>query len=340
MYSTSSRPPYPDGGADPDSSEWEELYRYLASEMDDHWQKLRPKPIRPDIGLEKAFRRCPLSLLNMFLMLWDLPERTSKEEAAIVLASRLPAHPHLADAMEQLPTSSRTALGAILDAGGWMAEDRLLDAGMAEEDLHPLIWAGFVHPGTHEAQALVVVPRELRAVLARALEEAPAASESRPDEPSGSQAAAARIEPVPGDIVNYDVLCSADEYLCFDAEADPSLPAGTYTVVEGYCADPSCDCRVAYLSVHHASDPQQPWASITFGWEPLSFYVEWFGEDEADDMIVDLKGPALMPMAPQGPHAQALLRHVRRRLRQPAYVEQLRRHYEQFKRRLGKLPHP
>jgi hypothetical protein len=82
-------------------------------------------------------------------------------------------------------------------------------------------------------------------------------------------------------------------------------------------------------------------ASITFGWEPLEFYRQWKGADRVDDHIRALKGPALMPMAPQTDFADALLELVALRLQESRYVDPLKRHYRQFKdalRRNGPPP--
>ncbi len=107
------------------------------------------------------------------------------------------------------------------------------------------------------------------------------------------------------------------------------LPNGVYDLVDAYCGDPECDCRVAYLFVIRDTQPTAVLASITFGWEPLEFYANWIGVN--DEITRDLKGPALMPMAPQSELAPASLGLVIPRLREHGYVELLKRHYRQFK---------
>lgn len=109
----------------------------------------------------------------------------------------------------------------------------------------------------------------------------------------------------------------------------PRLPNGVYDLVDSYCGDPNCDCRVAYLFITRDTQPTAALASMTFGWEPLDFYVKWMGVN--DEITYDLKGPALMPMGPQSELAPALLELVIPRLEEQGYVELLKRHYRQFK---------
>ena len=111
----------------------------------------------------------------------------------------------------------------------------------------------------------------------------------------------------------------------------PRVPDDEYGFLEAYCADPKCDCRVAYLTVVGKSRPGKVLAQITFGWEPLDFYVKWMGAKEADAMICDLKGPALMHMAPQSKLAPALLELLAPKLQEDLYVQQIKRHYFKFK---------
>ncbi len=68
----------------------------------------------------------------------------------------------------------------------------------------------------------------------------------------------------------------------------PRLPNGVYDLVDSYCGDPNCDCRVAYLFITRDTQPTAALASMTFGWEPLDFYVKWMGVN--DEITHDLKG--------------------------------------------------
>ena len=54
------------------------------------------------------------------------------------------------------------------------------------------------------------------------------------------------------------------------------LPHGTYALLELYCTDLDCDCRNVYINVvNQAFDKHL--ATISYGWENLSFYKEWMG---------------------------------------------------------------
>ncbi len=111
------------------------------------------------------------------------------------------------------------------------------------------------------------------------------------------------------------------------------LPSDKYALIDSYCTDLDCDCRVVYIFVVSQSQQRQV-ASITFGWQSLEFFRKWMGADEVDDMIRDLKGPALMPMGPQSEFAPILRELVGERLQEKAYVQLLKRHYKEFRKAL------
>ena len=74
-----------------------------------------------------------------------------------------------------------------------------------------------------------------------------------------------------------------------------------------------------------------PFAPFHFGWEPESFYRQWASfELDADD-LEELRGPALMRLAPQSRYAPALLDRIRSVLKDPAYVDRIVRHYQMFR---------
>jgi len=147
---------------------------------------------------------------------------------------------------------------------------------------------------------------------------------------------------VGGEIVPFYEVCpdAGEEMRVMRVQGHPRLPDGDYGLVDAFCADPDCDCRVIYIFVVSESRPGKL-ASITFGWEPLEFYRKWMRADKVDDHTRDLKGPALMSMAPQTELAGALLELVALRLQESWYVDLLKRHYRQFKdalRRNGPPP--
>ncbi len=147
---------------------------------------------------------------------------------------------------------------------------------------------------------------------------------------------------ISGEIVPFYEVCpdAGEEMRVMAVRDHPCLPDGDYGLIDGFCADPDCDCRVIYLFVVSESRPGKL-ASITFGWEPLEFYRQWMGADEVNEQIRALKAPALMSMAPQTELADALLELVSLRLQESRYVDLLKRHYRRFKdalRRNGPPP--
>lgn len=107
------------------------------------------------------------------------------------------------------------------------------------------------------------------------------------------------------------------------------LPLGTSVLIDLYCTDQDCDCRNVYINeVNQAFD--KPLATITYGWESLHFYKEWMGGD--DEMLVELKGPALATLASQSQFAPKWLEIFKDILNtDPAYANRLQRHYELVK---------
>jgi hypothetical protein len=75
-------------------------------------------------------------------------------------------------------------------------------------------------------------------------------------------------------------------------------------------------------------------ADISYGWEPLSFYVKWnHGQDEPH--LKDFKGPALTFLAQQGRHCEKWLKVVSETLAtDQGYAKRLTRHYDMVKKKI------
>ena len=116
------------------------------------------------------------------------------------------------------------------------------------------------------------------------------------------------------------------------------LPAGEYGFLESYCDEPGCDCRRVMFTVI-ARDRMGIQAVIAWGWEDVEFYRRWFKYgNEADAR--ELKGPALNWGSPATDLAPALLEVVRNiLLKDPEYVERIKRHYQMFRERIDR-PRP
>jgi hypothetical protein len=113
----------------------------------------------------------------------------------------------------------------------------------------------------------------------------------------------------------------------------PRLPNDHFGFLEAYCNDEDCDCRRVMFNV--ASRNRQEFvAVIAFGWESQEFYARWYRKNDPE-VIRQLKGPILNFGSEQSDLAPALLELVRDTLvKDPVYIEQLKRHYRMFKERV------
>ena len=111
---------------------------------------------------------------------------------------------------------------------------------------------------------------------------------------------------------------------------NPLLPDDEYGFLEMYCNDEACDCRRVMFTVASAKH-HNFLAVIAYGWESKAFYEKWYRRKDPD-VIRELQGPILNPMSEQSALAPALLVLVRKTLlKDPAYIERLKRHYRIFK---------
>lgn len=119
---------------------------------------------------------------------------------------------------------------------------------------------------------------------------------------------------------------------------DSILPPGRYPFVEFYCNEPDCDCRRVLFHVMRENTRTLE-AEIGFGWEDRAFYAEWMGDSDPD-VVTRLQGPAFNIGGAIGEHADVLLDHVREAVRDPAYVERLKRHYAMYRATIDGAPNP
>ena len=118
---------------------------------------------------------------------------------------------------------------------------------------------------------------------------------------------------------------------------DSNIPDGDYVFLEVYCADKTCDCRRVFIQIHQVNPVFKPFhaATISYGWEPLSFYKKW-GGGIFDDMLKEMKGPALDKMNIQSPYAPFFLGFFINMIEHDKnYNARLRRHYFQLKWKTG-----
>ena len=114
-------------------------------------------------------------------------------------------------------------------------------------------------------------------------------------------------------------------------QAITDLPPGAYALIDLYCTDPVCDCRNVYIHVVHKGF-SGPIATITYGWEKLSYYKKWMGGEEDDFILRQFKGPSLAIGARQSQFANQWLRIFEDILQtDKAYANRLERHYHLVK---------
>jgi hypothetical protein len=108
------------------------------------------------------------------------------------------------------------------------------------------------------------------------------------------------------------------------------IPAGEYGFLEFYCDDAACDCRRVMIKVLGRQSGDKAWATISYGWEKPAFYRNWAGSDLMD--VNELCRPMLDPLNPQSPHAGFFLALFKELVKDKAYVDRLKRHYEMFRK--------
>ena len=115
--------------------------------------------------------------------------------------------------------------------------------------------------------------------------------------------------------------------------SDLGLPQGQYSFVEMFCDEKGCDCRRVFFYVV-SSLRQDVEAVVAWGWETSDFYARWLKDDDPK-MLAALKGPILNRGSPQTSLAPAILDLCRNvLLRDEAYVERVKRHYEMFREKI------
>ena len=112
------------------------------------------------------------------------------------------------------------------------------------------------------------------------------------------------------------------------------LAGDEFGLLELYCDEPGCDCRrVMFCVVSQLRS--KPVAYIGYGWEDEKFYMKRFRFIDRDD-VQELQGPSLNSMSPQSNLAPAILEAVAEVLKDQAYVERLKQHYNMFRATIEK----
>jgi len=123
----------------------------------------------------------------------------------------------------------------------------------------------------------------------------------------------------------------------FADRSKTGLPPGEYAFCEMFCNERGCDCRRVFFYVV-ASFRKRCEAVIAWGWESPEFYANWL-HDGDPQIVTELMGPVLNIGSPQSELAGALVNLVRSLLlKDEAYVERIKRHYQLFRARIDGRP--
>ena len=109
------------------------------------------------------------------------------------------------------------------------------------------------------------------------------------------------------------------------------LPAGLYFLFESYCVDKDCDCRKVMINVLPEGDIPSFSDTIGFGWENEKFYSKWVGDGVSGSQMA---GAYLEPGRINTDCGEKYLELVKNSLRDPHYVNLIRKYYESFKNML------
>lgn len=114
---------------------------------------------------------------------------------------------------------------------------------------------------------------------------------------------------------------------------NPGLPDDEFGFLEAYCNDENCDCQRVFFNVASRKRGEIV-AVIAYGWEDSAFYARWYRRNDPQ-IIREMQGPNLNSASNQSELAPALLRLVCDiLLKDPAYIERLKRHYRMFKEKV------
>lgn len=109
----------------------------------------------------------------------------------------------------------------------------------------------------------------------------------------------------------------------------PDLPDGSYSFMDTYCTDPSCDCRKTMILVLHEGEVV---SIVNYGWEDPAFYEQWMGADQDEDMP-PMHGASIDIASPDRVSPQGMLELVNSLLDEK-WVSKFREHYTAFKSKL------
>ncbi|NLW84576.1 MAG: dual specificity protein phosphatase family protein [Phycisphaerae bacterium] len=129
------------------------------------------------------------------------------------------------------------------------------------------------------------------------------------------------------DIADEETRC-----IIVPPESETLLPPDEYALFEMFCDEKRCDCRRVMFYVLSAKK-REPVAVVAWGWESALFYSKWIRDDDPET-IAELKGPVLNALSPQSKIAPLICDVVTDLLKDPDFVDRIKRHYAMFRARI------
>ncbi len=127
-----------------------------------------------------------------------------------------------------------------------------------------------------------------------------------------------------------EIIGDAHQVRTVRITSSPQLPDGEYCFLDMYCTDPSCDCRKTMIRVLHNGEAV---SIINYGWESPSYYKQWFGADQDED-VPPMHGASIDITSPDKVSPRGML-GLFKALLDERWIEAFRKHYKAVKNRLA-----
>lgn len=111
---------------------------------------------------------------------------------------------------------------------------------------------------------------------------------------------------------------------------NPALPSGSYSFIDHYCTDKTCDCRKAVIQVFHQDEHV---STINYGWESEKFYTDWLKAGDDDEMAKEMSGLSIDWCSPDKVPREGMLALVKK-LMDEKWIAILKNHYQLMRKEL------
>ena len=126
-----------------------------------------------------------------------------------------------------------------------------------------------------------------------------------------------------------EIIGDAHQVRTVTIASSSQLPDGEYCFVDMYCSDPSCDCRKTMIQVLHSGEVV---SIINYGWESPSYYKQWFGDDQDED-VPQMHGASIDITSPDKVSRKGML-GLFNALLDKRWIGAFREHYKAVKNEL------